>query len=49
MSQKRMILGILAMTIGAIAALVLVNSIQPQSWQSSKHPDPYLHIGRTAQ
>jgi hypothetical protein len=49
MSQNRMILGILAMVIGAIAALVLINSIQPQSWRSSKHPDPYLHIGKTAQ
>lgn len=49
MSQKRMILGILGMAIGAIAALVLISSIQPQTLQSSKHPDPYLHIGRTRQ
>jgi hypothetical protein len=48
MSQIRILPVALAIAIEAIAGLLVASAIQPYSWQSSKHPSPYLHsVGRT--
>ncbi len=50
MSLKRLMLILLAVSLGMIAGLLIVNSIQPQPLRPSKHQDPYLHpLGRTAE
>ncbi|BAU15773.1 hypothetical protein LEP3755_63380 (plasmid) [Leptolyngbya sp. NIES-3755] len=49
MALKRLVLGILAASFGAITGLLFMNMIQPQSWRPSNYSDPYLHSpGRTA-